>query len=175
MSRALACIGPDEEPRLRDEHSFQERNLSDAIERAQAGDWVDFEVKWAIFRRAFDEHVRYEENLLFPAYAQSENAAKIDVGRLRAEHASIASEIKFLDGESQQPGLFIEQLRHLLDSMRAHHQREEKVIYPWLAQLSLQEEARWSCLDDGLAAGPQEDSPWDNPARSRHAAERMLR
>lgn len=135
MSRIPSSSKPDEELRLRDEHSFLERRLEEAIVLAEADDWAGFETHWSAFMEALADHTRYEESLLLPSFARSGTHASKEADQLRDEHRSLAKDVEVLDQESQQPDFFIEQLRHLLQRLQTHRQREERTLYPWLPAL----------------------------------------
>lgn len=135
MSYPDACVGPDDEPRLRDEHAFLERQLAKAIVLAEADDWQGFELRWEVFMTTLEQHLKYEETQIFPAFAKSEGASQLDVRRICNEHEELRKEVRFLDALSQQPELFIEQLRCLARTLQAHKEKEGRMLYPWLASL----------------------------------------
>src|SRR5262245_21243750 len=120
MNGVTSAIGPDDEPRLRDEHAFLERHLASAIARAEAGDWQSFEVRWEAFMIALDQHTQFEQTLILPAFASSGPAARLEVQRLQKDLEELRNEVRFLDGESQTPNLFIEQLHDLAKLLRTH-------------------------------------------------------
>ena len=166
MSFAYPGLGPDDAPRLRDEHAFLERHLGEVIAQAEANDWAGFEINWEAFMSALTQHIKYEESLLLPAYAKSGSAAKRETKRLRTEHESILGQVKFLDGESQLPDILIEQLRYLAKALRKHQEQEERGLYPWLASLRPAENSQAvNKLDACCSPNPQDSTPWKNPLR----------
>lgn len=165
MSQVSTNRDPDDAPRLLDEHSFLERLLDEAIGLAEAKDWSGFELKWDALLRAAEEHMRYEENLLLPAFARSGATAQKVAERLRADHASLREELHFLDGETQLPDLFVEQLHYLAQSLRTHKEHEERMLYPWLASLTATEISNEEPAASTSAESSTDDSAWENPLR----------
>lgn len=169
MSHVSANTGPDDAPRLLDEHSFLERLLDEAIALADAKDWRRFELKWDAFGRAAEQHMQYEENLLLPAFARSGATAQKVAERLRADHASLRDELRFLDAETQLTDLFVEQLRYLTQALRVHKEHEESMMYPWLSSLPATEIGTESAHETAAAAASAPvsagSSAWENPAR----------
>jgi hemerythrin-like domain-containing protein len=176
MSGPCLCSGRDDEPRLRDEHSFLERQLEEAIALAEADDWQGFELKWEAFMSALEQHLKYEENQIFPAFAKSSAAANLEVKQLRTAHASIREEVKFLDGETQLPDLFIEQLQYLVQVLHTHKDQEEHVLYPWLSSLQPAITSPETKLVDICdSAKTPEDLWWGNPLRHEQETARSNR
>jgi hemerythrin superfamily protein len=136
MSYPFSSFGPDDEPRLRDEHAFLERQLAEVIRLAEAGDRIGYESIWDLFTRELEHHMRYEENLLFPAFRRTGVTPDLWARQLRADHDELRRQYRSLGSASLQPTLLLEQLRQLARMLLDHKEREGLVLYPWLASLS---------------------------------------
>ena len=89
MNYTFYCIGPDDVPRLRDEHSFLSRQLAEVIALAAADRPKDCDVSWELFARELQRHMQYEENLLFPAFAKRGTAEQRGIELFRAAHEEL--------------------------------------------------------------------------------------
>lgn len=164
MSGQYLCPGRDDKARLCDEHSFLERQLGEAISFAEADDWQGFERRWESFISALEQHMQYEENQVFPAFAKTSAAASQATKELCTAHARARSEVKFLDGISQVPDLFIEQLRYLAQVLREHREQEDRALYPWLDALPPENTfPPMKLVDDSKPAATEETLEWGNP------------
>jgi iron-sulfur cluster repair protein YtfE (RIC family) len=136
MSFAYSCIGPDDEARIRDEHAFLVRQLEEVTRLAAADDRGACEVIWEVFVREMEQHMRYEESLLFPSFDRSGLAPDRWTERLRAEHEELRGQCRALGSELHHPVLCIERLHDLARTLLTHKEREGRLLYPWLASLS---------------------------------------
>lgn len=175
MSGQCLGTGRDDEPRLRDEHAFLERQLAEAITLAEADDWQGFELKWEAFTIALEQHMQYEENQIFPAFAKSSSDANLETQRLRAEHQNARKEVKFLDTVYQVSDLFIEQLRYLSQALHAHREQEDRVFYPWLSALQPEDTFDGTKLVKESSSASNTEDPWENPLRHAQEAARSNR
>ena len=105
MNYSFYCIGPDDVLRLRDEHSFLERQLAEVMTLATENRPKDCAVSWELFTSELQRHMQYEENLFFPAFAKIGTTE-----RLRSELA--------------QPTLNLMLLRELADRLSTHKEQE---------------------------------------------------
>ena len=71
MNYSFYCIGPDDVLRLRDEHSFLERQLAEIIVLAAANRAKDCGASWELFTSELQRHMQYEENLFFSRLRQN--------------------------------------------------------------------------------------------------------
>lgn len=145
MSYAYNCIGPDDEPRMRDEHAFLERQLAEVIELERAGDPHAAQLIWNVFTRELEQHMQYEERLLFPACAASGEIAAARIERLCAEHVRLRNRCRELSSAPLHAAHRSEQLAELARAMQAHTQGEQTVLFPWLQSLR-QAKSTWSVL-----------------------------
>ena len=136
MSYSFSCIGPDDELRIRDEHSFLGRQLGEVIRLAEADDRKGCELVWALFTRELEQHMLYEENLLFPAFARTGVGPEMWASRLRADHEELRRQCRTLGNAILQPTLLVEPFPYLACKLVEHQEREGRVLYPWLACLS---------------------------------------
>jgi iron-sulfur cluster repair protein YtfE (RIC family) len=136
MMYSVFCIGPDDVPRLRDEHSFLARQLAEVIQLAVSDQHPGSEVAWTIFARALEEHMRYEENRLFPAFVKSGDTAPAWADRFRADHEGFRRLCRVLGDALLDPLAKLETLRLLASQLVEHKDREGLVLYPWLCGLT---------------------------------------
>ena len=145
MNYAYACIGPDDEPRLRDEHAFLERQMAEVIKLERAGDLKGSQLIWNIFARELEQHMQYEENLLFPAFAANGEVDAALIHRLRAEHMRLRSLCRALSDSGMHPADRGDQLAELARAIQSHTRGEQTTLFPWLNSLRRAKSA-WSKL-----------------------------
>lgn len=131
-----SCIGPDDVPRLRDEHAFFERQLAEVIQLAAAGQRKGCELSWEVFSRDLERHMQYEENLLFRPFAKLGPVEHLWTELLHTEHQEFRRLCQTLSSEFVQLSLNVELLRELAGKLTVHKEREGQALYPWLGSLA---------------------------------------
>jgi iron-sulfur cluster repair protein YtfE (RIC family) len=110
------------------------RRLDDLLERVEIaveiGSAGDARRQFASFRGELEEHIRIEEELMFPSFEALLGRAKGPTAVMRAEHAEILAAADAIEGllcEGQPAG---DALGDLLAHLEAHNSKEELVLYP---------------------------------------------
>ncbi len=152
MEYVYQVIGPDDEPRLRDENAYLDRLLIELIHHAHAEDWRSCESIYALFSSEVEQHMRYEECLLFPSYMKTQIAAEGWVDALRAEHQELRHQMQELLVGIQQRTCCAERLERFATHIRDHHARESRIFYPWMAALPAAA-AQWRRLREASGGG----------------------
>jgi uncharacterized protein (DUF2249 family) len=114
-----------------------------AFERLHAGDVQGARSAWASFETGLRRHIRFEEDLLFPAFEERSGLSP-DRGPsavMRSEHRDIESLLDGIgralaDGRDPQP--WRRQLHALLGE---HNLKEERIVYPTTDRLLSPEES----------------------------------
>ncbi len=141
MTYVFQTVGSNDEPRLRDEHAYLDRLFQELIQHAEAAEWEECEERADLFAREMEQHMRYEENLLFPAYAKTSPAATEWTRRLCAEHADLRRRLELLRDDIKQRSLRSERCSYFVNRLREVGDREGDILYPWLASLAVPEPA----------------------------------
>ena len=96
-------------------------------------DWSLVEARWPSFVRMLEERCAFEEEVLFPAYAEQGLAARALVRRLVEEHAAI-HQLVVATGEQIQHRRMRPVTQELLcDVLRDHAVVESAELEPWIA------------------------------------------
>lgn len=138
MNRSPACIGPDEELWLREEHAALERQLAEVLHLATSNDWPACALIWELLSRELELHIRHEEKLIFPTFAQSGLTASRWTEQFRSDHAEIRRECRALGCEPLPASLSLAHLHRFISTVLAHRECESLVLSPWLASVAPQ-------------------------------------
>jgi iron-sulfur cluster repair protein YtfE (RIC family) len=133
------AIVPEEEP-VSVALELHHRRLDDLLDRVEidieAGDWSEARRRFSLFRQELDEHVRIEEDLLFPSLESPGRPGAGESAVMRAEHAEIRRLLDMLE-ELLEDGQPIGEATDMLEVMlAAHHAKEERVLYPMFERLA---------------------------------------
>jgi iron-sulfur cluster repair protein YtfE (RIC family) len=119
------------------------RHLDDMLDRVEmaveVGNWGESRRRFAVFRKDLEEHMRLEEELMFPSLEAATGSRRGPIPVMRAEHAEIIfalSAIELLIAEEQPVA---EPLADLEARLAAHHLKEESVLYPMFERMAPQE------------------------------------
>jgi regulator of cell morphogenesis and NO signaling len=118
-----------------------ERRVFDA---RQADDFTQAGRAFAEFDLGLRRHIRFEEQILFPAFEQSSGLLPHGgpTGVMRAEHRAIEALLEAILEVVRLPGRGAESLREQLHGvLGGHNLKEEKVLYPGIDRLLGQEES----------------------------------
>ena len=115
------------------DHDRLDSLLSRIFEERAAGGLDDARRLWPEFERGLARHIRFEEELLFPAFEEkaglSPNQGPTAV--MRAEHRQIEMLLEGIAAVVGAPGPAAEKLRNeLLKLLGGHNDKEELVLYP---------------------------------------------
>ncbi len=117
---------------LRREHAHLDRVFSDLVARANSGDWQECDVVWDGFASDLEAHMRFEEQRLFPDYRKIGAGAARTVEELTAAHAAVRRGLERIGVDIQLHLLRHETIEELVAALRAHAEREDRTLYPWL-------------------------------------------
>ena len=115
-----------------------------AFEARQAGNFAVSGQAFAEFDLGLRRHIRFEEQILFPAFEQSSGLPPQagPTGVMRAEHRAIEALLEALSEVVALPGSGAESLREQLDGvLGGHNLKEERILYPGIDRLLGQEES----------------------------------
>lgn len=117
--------------RFAEDHARLDALFEDVLNRAHAGDWGECDTIWRRFSAALEDHFRFEERELFPAYAASSEDAKAEVSELQAEHAEVRELLDRIGVELELKRVDQEAIDALVARLRAHASKENAAFYPW--------------------------------------------
>lgn len=141
------AVGAEDIPRLREEHAFSGRQLTEVRRLAQAGRPQQCELIWEVFVRELERHMQHEEELFLPAFAKSGFAPDQWASHLRAEHKEILRCCQAIGdqlvGRTQTAAELSASLADLDRQLLEHTEREGLVLYPWLAEVASSRPLFW--------------------------------
>ena len=115
-----------------------------AFQKRASGDFRGARETWSLFATGLRRHIRFEEEILFPAFEESSGMPS-DAGPtavMRAEHREIEGLIAEIEAGIGDPSSPVDQLRRSLHAVLGDHNvKEEGVLYPSTDQLLGSEEA----------------------------------
>jgi hemerythrin-like domain-containing protein len=113
---------------LAEHHVRLERACEDLLTDTYADDPRALCARWRGFADAVEQHMVAEEAAILPLY---ERAAPVDANEIRLEHARLRALLRRLDVEVDLHEVRVRTIRELIESLREHARREEKLMYPW--------------------------------------------
>lgn len=133
-------------PLVSDTMNRHHKQCDEAFARAEAmaaaGNWPNLERDFATFLRGIENHIRLEEEVLFPAFEEKTGMAGGPTAIMRMEHeqmrgmfAQMRAAIEAKDREH-----YLGVGETLLILLQQHNMKEESMLYPMLDQ-ALGEEA----------------------------------
>jgi iron-sulfur cluster repair protein YtfE (RIC family) len=116
------------------------RRLDDLLDRVEidveVGDWSEARRRFSLFRQELEEHIRIEENLLFPSLESAGRPSTGPTVVMRAEHAEIGRLLDVIE-QFLEDGNPIGEATDMLEAMlAAHNMKEERVLYPMFERLA---------------------------------------
>ncbi|MDF2692103.1 MAG: Universal stress protein family [Labilithrix sp.] len=114
---------------LRSEHQRFERVYDELLASYRSGDWNDVQARWLELESGLEAHIALEEERVFPMF-QWANRAEYDA--LIADHAELRRVLSVLGVNIELHAVPERDAAKLIDRLRAHAEREEQVLYPWI-------------------------------------------
>ena len=122
---------------LMDEHRALVSLCDDLKNRVETGEWRLCDSVWDVFARRLTEHMRVEEEQIFPRHERiGESEAKL-VADLRSEHDRFRSDLDRIGLRIQLHELDRPAIDNLVKRLEAHAARENASLYPWAENLAL--------------------------------------
>jgi hemerythrin superfamily protein len=121
----------DPREKLTGEHRHIEELLEQMRSAVQVDDPRALCEAWTGFERELTEHMRFEEEVLLPRFAEADPA---EARALRVEHDELRRRIGELGIRTDLHTLRAEVADELIARLRAHAGREDRGLYPWAAQ-----------------------------------------
>jgi len=122
---------PDTASLILEVHHRRIDEMLDGVEiAADIGSWAEARALFTRLRGELEEHIRIEEQLMFPSFEAFMRMPGGPTSVMRAEHAEIARCLDAVEGSldaQQLDGEAVDQLEGLLAS---HNAKEERVLYP---------------------------------------------
>lgn len=130
--RTRSIPPPRSAEQLRQDHAQLEQRFEDLIKRSTLGDWRDCDAVWSAFSAQIEDHMRYEEQELIPAYADSSPEAGAVTQKLCEEHTSIRHLLDAIGLDIQLHAIRAASIRRMVSMLREHAEQENLTLYPWL-------------------------------------------
>jgi iron-sulfur cluster repair protein YtfE (RIC family) len=121
----------DYRAKLTAEHRHVEELLEQMRSAVQVDDPRALCEAWTGFERELTEHMRFEEEVLLPRFAEVE---PFEARALRSEHDDLRRLIDELGVRTDLHALRAEVADQLFARLRAHARREDAILYPWAAR-----------------------------------------
>jgi len=110
------------------------RRLDDMLDHVEmtveVGNWDEARIGFAAFETELEEHMRLEEDMMFPSFEAFSRSPGGPTAVMRAEHDKIRTILTVLEGLlcDEQP---IDDATSALETLlAAHNAKEEQVVYP---------------------------------------------
>ena len=116
--------------RLHDDHVDFELRFDDLMGRALMGDWRDLDEAWSSFASDLCDHLVFEEQAVFPVYAEQSKECRRLVEKLTAEHETIRELLDEIGVSVQTHEVRAYTIAALVQLLREHAALENTRIYP---------------------------------------------
>lgn len=113
-------------------HAEFDVRFAELVRALHAQAWDELDIAWKAFAGDLADHLAYEEREIFDDYAQEAATHQEAAARLRADHHELRDLLGRLGSEIESRRIETASVDALVDMLRAHAQREEATIYPWL-------------------------------------------
>ena len=115
--------------RLRAEHARLEVIYERLLEAYHAGSWRDVAAEWERFEPALRAHMDLEERFVFPSFRAVDPE---EAEHLQWEHDQLRSRLEVLGVNVELHAVTPIDAEELIERLRAHRAREERLLYPWM-------------------------------------------
>lgn len=122
--------GPEAAALLRAEHARLEAIYERLLDAYRADDWNGVIAEWECFEPALRAHMDFEERRVFPDFEAVEPDETED---LRAEHDAFRERLDVLGINIELHAVTHVDAEDLIQRLRAHRAREDRVLYRWVA------------------------------------------
>ena len=117
---------------LTGDHRHCDELLTVAESAVDAGDWPDAEQKTRAFLMAMENHLRMEEEVMFPAFEQASGMTQGPTMVMRREHDQMRALFAQIEDALQRHDEddFLGSTETLLILIQQHNMKEEGMLYP---------------------------------------------
>jgi len=122
---------------LMDEHRALVSLCDDLKNRVETGEWRLCDSIWDDLAHRLSEHMRVEEEQIFPRHERIGEAEAKLVGRLRSDHDRFRSDLERIGLRIQLHELDRREIENLVGRLEAHATLENASLYPWAENLAL--------------------------------------
>jgi hemerythrin-like domain-containing protein len=116
------------------------RRLDDILEGVEiaieSGNASEARRQFALFRGGLDEHIRIEEELMFPSFEAIMGRLRGPTAVMRGEHAAILAAADVVDGLLVDGRVADEAVADLMALLETHNGKEELVLYPTFERIA---------------------------------------
>lgn len=114
---------------LRAEHARLEVIYERVLDAYHAGDWDDVRTEWERFEPALRAHMALEEEQVFPAFREADPE---EAEHLLSDHEALRARLDVLGVNVELHAVTRIDAEELVERLRAHRAREERLLYPWI-------------------------------------------
>lgn len=111
-------------------HEHLDDILDDVELMADAESWKHAKGRFDVFRREMEEHIRIEEEMMFPALEKEASTLQGPTSVMRAEHAAIRASLAEIEKGLSEERPISRTTAELEARLGAHNFKEERVLYP---------------------------------------------
>ena len=121
---------------MTDYHKRCDTLFAEAEAAVSKSQWNDFGDKFAAFSQALTHHLKIEEEILFPAFAEATGATTGPVQVMLMEHDQMRTLLsEMTDGfDDRDQASVLGVAETMLMMMQQHNVKEEQILYPMLDQ-----------------------------------------
>jgi iron-sulfur cluster repair protein YtfE (RIC family) len=126
-----AAPHPDTASLILELHHRRIDEMLDGVEIAiDIGSWAEARALFTRFRGELEEHIRIEEQLMFPSFEAFMRAPGGPTTVMRAEHAEIARCLDAVEEALDAQAPDVAELDELEVHLASHNAKEERILYP---------------------------------------------
>jgi len=113
------------------DHRHCDELFARAEEHVARGDWAQAERDFSEFTRAMEQHFRFEEDNLFPAFEQASGSRAGPTRMMRLEHEQMRALFRDMETglRAQEANRYLGLSETLLILMQQHNMKEEHILY----------------------------------------------
>ena len=122
---------------LTQDHRHCDELFARAEERVAHGDWTQAGQDFSEFIEAMEQHLRFEEDNLFPAFEQASGSRAGPTQMMRMEHEQMRALFRDMETSlrAQEASRYLGLSETLLILMQQHNMKEEHILYRMAEQV----------------------------------------
>lgn len=116
---------------LTQDHRHCDELFARAEERVARGDWTQAGRDFSEFMNTMEQHLRFEEDSLFPAFEQASGSRAGPTQMMRMEHEQMRALFRDMEAglRAQEASRYLGLSETLLILMQQHNMKEEHILY----------------------------------------------